>query len=167
MRLLEPIVARFVDQIVALLRTATLEELAELFAYGDRAPAVPEAAPRGAPPRRRRQQAHRRPAPASRETSPLEPPPQEVTDPSALLAAVAASEARGLGAVRLEPPREPSDSQSAPPPPAPAPPARPVLREGEAVVRTTGAGVVLRRRRPADPGVGGIPAAPFAGAKLG
>jgi hypothetical protein len=126
---LEPLVDRFVAQILGLLREATVGELVEL-----------RAANGG--PGRRPKRGSRRPLKPPRQpsASELAIPAQEITDPSAVLEGVSRpkkeDEEEALAA------ETPAQIMTAPARST----ASPRLRAGETVVRATSAGFVIRRR---------------------
>jgi hypothetical protein len=151
---LQPLVDRFVEDVLRAVRAASLDELRELLgpAMPARVRRPPAAVPRAAPARR-----HARPkrpvrvaaASTPRNTAPAalapEPPAfAEITDPERLLAATVAP--RGATAP-LEAP--PADLEGEPPPSAERPTsgATARLRAGESLARATGAGVVIRRAK--------------------
>jgi hypothetical protein len=120
---LQPLVDRFVEDVLRAVRGASLDELRELLAPGTlaRVRRSPAAVPRAEPPAF-----------------------AEITDPERLLAATVAP--RGATAP-LEAP--PADLEGEPPPSAERPTggATARLRAGESLARATGAGVVIRRAK--------------------
>jgi len=159
---LQPLIARFVDDVLLALRGATFEELRELLSANATSEGVPSPRPRKPRPTRQGRGAARRaaprPAPArarvapsplrfEQATEPTEPPAlAEITDPEGLLAAALA----------------PTPPVAAHPPHiAPATPeggqlprgirlalsAVGALREGESLARVAGAGLVIRRAK--------------------
>jgi hypothetical protein len=153
---LQPLVDRFVEDVLRAVRGASLDELREALAQG--APArvgrPPAAVPRAAPARRQARpkrpvraaatSATRKAAPAALAPDPEPPGFAEITDPERLLAATVAP--RGATAP-LEAP--PADLEGEPPPSAERPTggATARLRAGESLARATGAGVVIRRAK--------------------
>ncbi len=156
---LQPLVDRFVEDVLRAVRGASLDELRELLAPGTpaRVRRPPAAVPRAAPARRQARpkrpvsaaatSALRKAAPAALAPEPAVPEPPafaEITDPERLLAATVAP--RGATAP-LEAP--PADLEGEPPPSAERPTggATARLRAGESLARATGAGVVIRRAK--------------------
>jgi len=159
---LQPLVARFVDDVLRALRGASLDDLRDLLAPERDAPLRPpqrrvsvvrrEPTRRSARPRPAKRKAAT--APSSEPTAPVvdvaEPAPEppvvaEITDPEGLLA----------GAPTLE--RAPTPAHGAPqaaaepePPPSAARPTvspTAALREGESLARAAGVGLVIRRAK--------------------
>ena len=155
---LQPLVDRFVEDVLRAVRGASLDELRELLDPGTpaRARRPPAAVPRAAPARRQARpqppvraaatSSPRKAAPAALAPEPAAEPPAfaEITDPERLLAATVAP--RGATAP-LEAP--PTDLEGEPPPSAERPTggATARLRAGESLARATGAGVVIRRAK--------------------
>jgi hypothetical protein len=145
MRVFKLLASSFADDVIRVLREATLEELMQLLGPP---PAKRRAAGRAAVrPARRARPAVRRPAPTSPEVAPA----QEITDPSALLAAIAPAEVPSPPSPPLTPEAVAAEPRRAPPPPeSETRPTREVvvqLRANETLARASGAGVVIRRKR--------------------
>jgi hypothetical protein len=141
-RRIEHAALRFVDQLLALLRGATLDELAELLATEE---TLAARAPRNRS-RRRRGPLPRRAAGSEPE---LRSPAEEITDPGALLEAVALVEA-SAGKAPAFPAAPESAERLMTAAPATSAEAAPRLRAGEAIARANGAGLVIRRRKRAS-----------------
>lgn len=155
----EPLVARFVEDVIAALRGATLDDLRDLLA--DTQPRS-VASPRPAPPppkRRRKPRAPARPpgptarATRSRSTAMEAPDPPghaEITDPERLLAGGPA-EAAAVGPTPAHdaPVEDPGPCPAEAPPSAPEPALRATvrLREGESLAGHAAGAVVIRRAR--------------------
>ena len=157
---LQPLVNRFVEDVLRAVRGASLDELRE--APGPGYARAGAASPGGCPARRAGPSPGAPPAPRARGGNvcplgrqrprrsrrswpcPTRPRSQEITDPERLLAATVAP--RGAAAP-LEAP--PADLEGAPPPSAERPTggATARLRAGESLARATGAGVVIRRAK--------------------
>jgi hypothetical protein len=149
-RTLEDAALRLVDQVFALLREATLQELAELFAAGVIPKAQAPAATR--PPRTRRRRRRRVPSPrrsAAISELELRGPAEEITDPGALLEAVAPVEASTKRAPESETQafeRLVTEGRG-----DAAATVTTSLRPGETIARASGGGLVIRRRRKGEP----------------
>jgi hypothetical protein len=166
MKKLDALVAGFADEVFRIIRSATLEELAEL--VGSAPPPAQRVAARAATPRAapawpplrgsvlerslraRRAELEERAAPAA----PPLPLPQvggEITDPERLL------RIERIEADVLEAPSHPEPSPEPPPVSTemstekpvqkPVPSAPVLLRANEALVRASNAGIVIRRRK--------------------
>lgn len=153
---LQPLIARFVDDVFRALRGASLDELRSLLRAGE----ASEPARSARPPRkahgervngattaqataRPRGRAAARPrAVAAQVESPEPPAVAEITDPEALLAAAFATP---LVSVSVEAPAAPRETE----PPASGERANGSarLRDGESFARSAGAGVVIRRAK--------------------
>jgi hypothetical protein len=152
---LEPLIARFVDDVLQTIRAASLEELREACApaaLSRGASAQRKGAPKGrqsrrvpVPLRKEAELAERVPTPAPHAAPEPEPlAVAEITDPVRLLAAAPVHED-----APTSPTGVPEDVEEEPPPSTerPAPEATVALREGESLVRAGGAGVVIRRAK--------------------
>lgn len=152
---LQPLIARFVDDVLRTIRTASLDELRALLGEDVEVASAPRVKRSARKPRRRAARAHvpvrapsRAEEQAREDAAPTpEPPAQaEITDPEALLAAATGSPAPSAAP-------EPSlvliegggDA-------APSSTERPLrratrLRAGESLAREVGTGVVIRRAK--------------------
>jgi hypothetical protein len=164
---LEPLIARFVDDVLRAIRAASLEELREACAPRGATPVAPSR--RASAPRKTRSKAtvrpRPRPTPGRREPlrnshparteraesiggGPLPAPEPalgaEITDPDRLLAAALPPED-----APTSPTGAPEEPEEEPPPSTerPAPSAPVALREGETLARADGAAVVIRRAK--------------------
>jgi hypothetical protein len=157
---LEPIIARFVDDVLDAIRRASPEELREALDLDPPEPAMPaRVAPRAAPRALQRRRASRERARAVVAAAVL-PPPQarperksaqpeapgvgEITDPGALLEAAVVADGAPATHERPLTVAEPEHTAS-----AAAAADRPelALRAGESLARSSGNGVVIRRAK--------------------
>jgi hypothetical protein len=154
---LQPLIARLVEDLLRLIRGASVEDLREILGSAEadpparrprrrRSKLMPSPKRRAARPKRKRTA---RPAravePSARAPEP--PPPAEITDPERLLAATATA-APTIASVRPHAAPDVAKEPSAPSGPPPPAGANVPLRAGESVAHASEhGGVVIRRRK--------------------